>query len=93
MFPVTKNPNADLDYSIDWTAWLAGDTISTSAWTIPSDSGIVGHTQTILTGNHTITWLSGGTPGGPYRITNRIVTAGARTDERSLEVTISGCMA
>lgn len=28
----TKDPHAVLDYTVDWTRWLAGDTIATSAW-------------------------------------------------------------
>ena len=28
----TKDPDAVLDYSVDWSLWLAGDEISTSEW-------------------------------------------------------------
>ena len=75
-----------LDYAIDWTAWLAGDTISTSTWTVPtgitkaSDS----HTTTVCTA-----FLSGGTAGITYLITNAIVTAAGRTVQRSFYVYVA----
>ena len=28
----TKDPDAVLDYSVDWSLWLAGDEISSSEW-------------------------------------------------------------
>ena len=38
-----KDPDAVLDYYLDWGPWLAGDTIVTSAWaaTAPSPSVIL----------------------------------------------------
>jgi hypothetical protein len=81
----TKDPNALLDYTIDWTDWLDGDTIASSSWT--PDAGLTAtapsHTTTAAT-----TWLSGGTVGATYRVTNRITTAAGRTDDRSLYITI-----
>jgi hypothetical protein len=80
-----KDPDSLIDYQIDWTAWLDGDTIATSAWmatagiTIDSDT----NTNTVAT-----VWLSGGTLGERYEVTNRIVTTAGREDERSLFVRI-----
>jgi len=34
-----KDPDAVLDYSVDWSKWLAGDQIQTSAWSV-SDPAI-----------------------------------------------------
>ena len=31
-----KDPNAKLDYRVDWSAWLNGDTVATVAWTVPT---------------------------------------------------------
>jgi len=77
----TKDPDAVLDYAIDWSRWLGSDTIQTSTWTVPPG-------LTEVTSSHTTTtatiWLSGGTAGETYTVTNRIVTAGGRTDERSI---------
>lgn len=34
-FAPDKYPEANLDYSIDWSQWLGADTIAASAWEIP----------------------------------------------------------
>jgi hypothetical protein len=76
----TKDPDAVLDYSVDWTRWLAGDQIATSTWTVPD--GIEKTADTHAPDKTTI-WLRGGTAGQSYSVTNRITTTGGRTDERS----------
>lgn len=76
-----KDPDAVLDYQIDWATWLSGDTISTSTWIVPA--GIVKDSDSFTTTATTI-WLSGGTAGDRYNITNRIVTAGGRTNDSSV---------
>jgi hypothetical protein len=80
-----KDPDEVLDYQINWTSRLDGDTISTSTWIIPD--GIVGGDEDI-SGSTTILWLSGGTLGDRYTITNRITTAGGRTMDQSVKITI-----
>lgn len=84
-----KDPQSVLDYKIDWSTWLASsspaDTISTSTWTVPS--GITKDTDSKTTTETTI-WLSGGTAGNKYALTNKIVTAGGRTAERTIYVTV-----
>jgi hypothetical protein len=79
-FVRVKDPDAVLDYQFDWSDWLGSDTVSTSTWTVPT--GITKVTDTKTTTTTTI-WLSGGTAGNEYTITNRIVTAGGRTEDRS----------
>ena len=80
-----KDPNAILDYSIPWTAWLASDTIASSTWTVPT-----GITNTLATNSTTTAtiWLSGGTVGTEYALVNRIVTAGGRTQDQTIYITI-----
>lgn len=82
----TKAPAAVLDYVVDWSAWLDGDTIVDSEW-VGVTPGLV-----VDSDSHTDTssrvWLSGGVLGGNYEATNRIVTAGGRTDERSVDVIV-----
>ena len=80
-----KDANAILDYTVDWELWLGSDTISTSSWS--ADSGITVVTSTNSTTSATV-WLSGGTAGEVYNITNRIVTAGGRTDDRTVVVRV-----
>lgn len=81
----TKDPNAVIDYSLDWTRWLDGDAIATSEWIVPD--GLVKVTDSRTTKIATV-WLSGGLAGQSYTITNRITTTGGRTEDRSFAVKV-----
>lgn len=78
-----KDPESVLDYQIDWSTWLGSDTIASSSWVIPT--GITEDSDSNTTTTATV-WLSGGTAGTTYTVTNRIVTAGGRTEDRSLTI-------
>lgn len=80
-----KDPDAVLDYQVDWSAWLGTDTITASTWTL--DTGITKTLDTHTTTAATI-WLSGGTDGTNYSVSNRIVTAGGRTNDRTLTILV-----
>lgn len=81
-----KDPNALLDYSIDWSEWLATatDTISSSTWILSSP--LVEFTSSFGTAT-TIVWISGGTAGEVYDAVNRIVTFGGRQEDRTIQLT------
>lgn len=79
----TKDPADVLDYVVDWTAWLAGDTITDATWTIPA--GLVQTAATKTSATATV-WLSGGTAGAAYVVACRVETAGGRTAERSITI-------
>ena len=64
-----KDPDATLDYIIDWSEWLDTDTISTSTWTVPTGLTNVSDSNTTTTAT---IWLSGGTAGQRYTVSNRI---------------------
>lgn len=80
-----KDPDEVLDYVIDWTARLAGDTIVTSTWEVPT--GLTKGSDS-ATASTTTVWLSGGTLNERYEITNRIVTDGMRTYDQSVRLRI-----
>lgn len=93
-----KDPSAVLDYRFDWAAltngtgesdWLAsGETISTS--TVTAASGLTVDSSSIVSSSTAvIAWLSGGTAGQSYTVTNRVVTSGGRTDERTITVKVT----
>ena len=86
----TKDPDAELDYAVDWTDWLGTDTIVGSTWTVAAGSGIQVSNESVDPGGHVCTaWLSGGTIStAPYRVTNEITTAAGRVDDRSLLIKI-----
>ena len=79
----TKDPEATLDYQVDWEAWLAGDTISTSDWDVPIGLTEDSDSKTTLTAT---VWLSGGTIGTTYAVVNEIVTVAAREDNRTIYI-------
>ena len=83
----TKDPDAILDYSVDWFLWLAGDQISSSEWILEEGATIEKITDTFAT-SKTVVWLGGGDKGITYLVTNRIVTAGGRTDDRTISVKV-----
>ena len=81
-----KDPDEVLDYEIDWTDRLAGDTISTSTWTVPA--GITKDSD-VKTDSTTTIWLSSGTLGATYQVLNRIVTTDGRTMDQTVSISIS----
>ena len=80
-----KDPAAVLDYQLNWSAWLDGDTISTSTWS--AETGITVDSESETTSAATV-WLSSGSPGEDYEVTNQIVTDGGRTDERTITIKV-----
>lgn len=80
---IYKDKNSVEDYTRDWTSYLNGDTISTSAWSVES-GGVTIDSDTNDTTSATV-WLSGAA--GNYSIVrNRIVTAAGRTKDWSFRV-------
>lgn len=90
-----KDPDADLDYEMDWAGgapgpWLAtGETISTSTWTAPAGLtvGTGGQAPSHDTTTTTV-WLLGGTVDKTYRVVNRITTSAGRVDDRSIWIKV-----
>lgn len=81
-----KDSNATLDYAVSWVEWLGADTIATSTW--EADDGITieeSPAPTAIDGIATL-WLSGGTTGESYDVTNHIVTAAGREDDRTIRI-------
>lgn len=73
-----------LDYVIDWSSALSSETISTSTWAAaPSDITISTSSNTTTTAT---VWLSGGTSGLTYTLTNTITTSSNRTLARTITV-------
>lgn len=82
-----KDPAELLDYVVDWEDnWLAeGETISTSDWTVATGITEVSASNT---GTTATVWLSGGTHGQEYLVTNTITTSAGRIGERSIKILV-----
>lgn len=87
-----KDPDATLDYQVDWSAWLAaGETIQGTP-VVTVDAGLTlnppGKSTTIADGKVTF-WLSGGTAGQVYTVGCQIITSQGRIDQRSFRLPVS----
>lgn len=70
------DPQELKDYDIEWATLLAGETetaISSSTWGASVPPGLTVNSST-LSDTRTTVWVSGGTPGVTYGLTNHIVT-------------------
>ena len=82
----TKDPDEKLDYYFDWSSWLpTGDQIATSTWILSSGLTKESESNTLTTA---CVWISGGTAGRPYNVTNRITTTDGRISDRSMTIRI-----
>ena len=80
------DPDAVLDYTIDWAGVIGDDPLSTSAWAVTA--GDVTIDSDTLSGSLTQVWVSGGTPGVTAELTNHIVTVDGREDDRTITLVI-----
>lgn len=83
----TKDPDDVLDYSVDWTRWLDGDTVATSTWLASVPAGLTPSNDDEADGV-TVVFLAGGTDGVDYKVANRITTAGGRTVEVTIQIRV-----
>ena len=80
-----KDPDAVLDYKVNWAAWLGIDTIINSSWSAPEGINVDSNE---FDADETVVWVSGGTVGTSYVLTNHITTLGGRQDDRSIKIKI-----
>ena len=83
-----KDPDEVLDYVVDWTERLAGDTISSSNFSIVSGGAALVIDSEGNTTEETTVWLSGGTLDASYEVLNRVTTAGGRTMDQTVKLKI-----
>jgi hypothetical protein len=81
-----KDPTAILDYEVDWGAdYLDNDTLSASVWSVaPSEAGGVSIAASAFDATTASVTAAGGVSGRTYSLTNHVVTASGREDERSI---------
>lgn len=92
-----KDPDAILDYGFDWSDWLVeGEFLEESTWLMPEGISVADDSElesgesgsSFETTGSTTVWLSGGTHGEDYRVTNRVVTSQGRRDDRSHKIQV-----
>lgn len=83
------DPQAILDYSVDWSAWLSGDdAIVSVAWTATAGVTVLDDPAPTVVGKVATVWLSGGTLGQRYVVTCHVVSASGREDDRSFALIV-----
>jgi hypothetical protein len=85
-----KDPSSTLDYSFDWTGWLApGEAITADSWNL-FPSGGDAPTLSVVPRSGTITAVNvaAGTIGNRYRLSCQITTDAGRTAERSTAIRV-----
>ena len=86
-----KDPEAVLDYLIDWGAeyLTAGELIAASDWSVvPEETGGVTVAGSDFDATTSTVKAAGGLAGHLYRLVNRITTAAGRVDERSIVIRV-----
>lgn len=80
-----KDPQARIDHGIDWSAYLATQSIVASLWTVsPSERGGLAIEQSAFEAQRSSARLAGGVAGRLYRVTNRVTLSDGQVDERSI---------
>jgi hypothetical protein len=81
---IDKDPDALLDYTIDFTSWLVGTDTIQIATAIASANGVTVQDTVVVSGKKVTLWLSGGTAGTKVSVTVRVQTVAGRTDDRTV---------
>jgi len=85
-----KDPDAVVDYLIDWGAeYLGQDLLAESSWSVDPDEpdGVAVAGGNFDASTATVN-ASGGIPGRIYRLVNHVTTALGRVDSRSIVVRV-----
>ena len=86
-----KDPDAVLDYRIDWGAdYLAeGELLAASEWSVaPDEAGGITIGGSDFDASTSTAKAAGGVAGHLYNLVNRITTAAGRIDDRSILIRV-----
>jgi hypothetical protein len=86
-----KDPDAVLDYSIDWGAeyLVDGELLAASEWSVdPDEAGGISVAGSDFGASTSTAKAGGGIAGRLYRLANKITTATGRIDERSIVIRV-----
>jgi len=89
---ITKDPEAQLFYTFDWSDWLAqGDSIATAEYTVTArvnDPDPIVKVSEGIQGATTYVELSDGQDGKSYVVTVKVTTADGLIDRRNFRVKV-----
>ena len=82
-----KDPDARLDYEVDWSEWMpAGDSITASIWECDDAAIIIDDEQ--FGADSATAFISGGVLGTSYLVINRIETGQGRINDQTIKIKI-----
>lgn len=92
----TKDPDALLDYKVDWGEWLGNDQIISAqsindATASAQTSGLRIASTVVSASSAVVTWLSAGVLDNEYTVTVRIWTSAGRRNDECFTVLIEEC--
>jgi pyruvoyl-dependent arginine decarboxylase (PvlArgDC) len=84
-----KDPQARVDYAIDWSTYLDGQTIAASMWRVtPDEAGGVAMEEVSFEPTRTAARLAGGLAGHVYVVSNQVTLSDGSSDLRSITLRV-----
>ena len=84
-----KDPQSRVDYAIDWSPYLDGQTIETSLWrVVPDEEGGIVAEEVSFESARTAARLAGGVTGHNYSVSNEVTFSDGTTDVRSITLRV-----
>lgn len=83
-----KDPDEVLDYRINWAGRLTSESVASSSWEITGPDALLVQNSATIEDVETVIWLSGGTLGKTYSLTNHIVTSAGREMDQTVTLKI-----
>ena len=99
-FLTLKDPDTTVSWTVDWSEWLNGDTISASTWSVTANESPVALTvsassiaaDTSVSPNVSNQWatvtVTGGTEGVVYTLTNEVTDNNSFTENNSISIRV-----
>jgi len=88
---IKKDPSSVLDYTIDWTNWLSGDTVSSVVYDLENGittSTAIGGVAVSNTTTTTTVNIAGGTAGNIYNVKCTMTTTNGRTVVKNFRIKV-----
>lgn len=84
-----KDPEARIDYAIDWAVYLSGQTIVASAWAVePDEQDGIEIEESSFAPERSAARLAGGLVGHIYTVSNVVILSDGSRDSRSITLRV-----
>ena len=84
-----KDPEARVDYAIDWAVYLDGQTIVASTWAVePDEQGGIAIEEASFAPERSAVRLAGGVIGHVYTVSNLVTLSDGSQDSRSITLRV-----